>query len=190
VKIEPLAAGDDRCGELLRLGGREYKEDVLRGLLQRFEQRVERGSREHMNFVDDKHAAVELERGVLRALDKVAHVADAVVAGRVDFRNVRSAFRGAQQAGFALAAGFALFGRKAVDRAGEDARRAGFARAARAAEQIGVRRTIRRHLVFQRCGDMILPDDFRKDGGSVLAVERAVGHECVSPDLYSESMIP
>ena len=48
-----------------------------------------------------------------------------------------------------------------------------------AAEEIGVRRSIRRHLIFQRGGDVLLPDDFGKAGGAILAIERAVGHETV-----------
>ncbi|MPM67724.1 hypothetical protein SDC9_114648 [bioreactor metagenome] len=160
MKVEPLAAGDDRCGELLRLGRREDKQNVLRRLLQRFEQRVERRAGEHMNFVDDKHTAAQAQRRVLRAFDEVAHVADAVVARRVDFRDVRGTLAGGDEAGFAFAAGLAVLGREAVHRARKDARRGGLTRAARAAEQIGVRRAIRRNLMLQRCGDMLLSDHF------------------------------
>ena len=94
VKIKPLTAGDDRCGKLLRLGGREDEENVFRRLLQRFEQRVERRAGEHMNLVDDKHASAELERRVLRVFDQIAHVVDAVVARGVDLRDVGCAFGG------------------------------------------------------------------------------------------------
>ncbi len=176
VKVEPLAAGDDRCGELLRLGRRENKQNVLRRLLQRFEQRVERRAGEHMNFVDDKHAAAQAQRRVLCALDEVAHVADAVVARRVNFCDVRGTLARGDEACLAFAARLAILGREAVHRAREDACRGGLARAARAAEQIGVCRAIRRNLMLQRCGDMLLPNHFRKADGAVLAVERAIGH--------------
>jgi len=138
-----------------------------------------------VHLVDDEHAAAQLERRVLRVFDEVAHVVDAVVARGVDFGDVGGAFRCCDQARFALAAGFAVFRREAVDCARKDACRCGLARAARAAKQIGVRRTIRRHLVFQSCGDVLLPDDVRKADRAILTVERAVSHGSFSCCLFT-----
>ena len=69
VKVEPLAAGDDRRWEFLRFCGGEDKENMFRRLFERFEQRVERGTREHVNLVDDVYAAAEPHRRVLRVFD-------------------------------------------------------------------------------------------------------------------------
>ena len=42
VKVEPLAAGKYCCGYALRLGRGQYEQHMLRRLLQRFKQRIER----------------------------------------------------------------------------------------------------------------------------------------------------
>ncbi|MPN53974.1 hypothetical protein SDC9_201643 [bioreactor metagenome] len=129
-----------------------------------------------MHLVDDEHAPLELQGRVLRVFDEITHVVDAVVARGVDLGDIRRALGNGGEACLALAAGFAVFGRETVDRACKNSRRCGFSRAARAAEEIGMRGPIRRNLILQCCGDVLLPDDLGKAGGTILAIERAVSH--------------
>ena len=53
VKVESLAAREDRRRDLVGLGRGEDEDDVRRRLFERLEERVERLRREHVDFVDD-----------------------------------------------------------------------------------------------------------------------------------------
>ena len=176
VKIKALAAGDDRGGELLRFGGGENEHNVGGRLLQRFQERVEGGVGQHVRFVHDEYAVRQFQRRIVRPLDQRADVVHAVVAGRVNFRNVRAGLAQGPAAGFALAAGLSLLRGKAVDSARQNLRRAGLAGAARTAEQIGMRGMPRTDLVLQNGCNMPLPDDLGKSPRPVGAVQRAVCH--------------
>ena len=68
AEIEPLAAALDGQEDLLDLGGRQNELDVIGGLLERLQQRVERPGREHVHFVDD----VDFEPRPRRAVRRVA----------------------------------------------------------------------------------------------------------------------
>ena len=75
-------------GDLVRLGGGEEELDVLRRLLQRLQQGVERPGGEHVDLVD----VIDLESGAAGpqsgVLPQLADGLDAVVAGPVDLDHV------------------------------------------------------------------------------------------------------
>ena len=52
-KVKPLAAREHGDGDFVRFGRTENKLDVLWGLFECFEQRVEGIAREHVDFIDD-----------------------------------------------------------------------------------------------------------------------------------------
>jgi hypothetical protein len=52
---EALAAREDRRRDLMHLRRRHNEDGVVRGLLERLQQRVERRRRQHMDLVDDIH---------------------------------------------------------------------------------------------------------------------------------------
>src|SRR6185503_11476349 len=88
AEVEALAAGENCRQDFLRVGRGEDEFDVGRWFFERFQQRVERGGAEHVDFVDD----VDLELGaggrVPAGLAEFADLFDAVVGRAVDFEDV------------------------------------------------------------------------------------------------------
>ncbi len=93
MKIETLAAADDRRQNFLGLGRRENEFYVRRRFLQRLEQRIERGGSEHVHFVDNVNFESRLGRRVTRVVAQLAHLLDAVVARAVDLEHVQAIAR-------------------------------------------------------------------------------------------------
>ena len=172
VKIEPLTAGNDRRRKLLRLGRRQNEQHVRGRLLKRFQQRVERRGRQHVDLVDDEYAIFKLQRRELRLLDQRTHVVDAVVGRRVDLDHVRAA-REREPARRTLHARFAVLRRETVDRARQNLCRARLARSARTAEQVGVGNLALPHLILENRGDMVLSDDLFEGLRTVFAIQSA-----------------
>jgi len=83
-----LAAGQDRVGKLVVLGGGEDELHARRRLLERLQERVERSRREHVDLVDDPDLEAVPRGVVARALTQLAHLLDAVVGGAVDLLHV------------------------------------------------------------------------------------------------------
>ena len=112
-------------------------------------------------------------------LPDVADIIDAVVAGGVHFDHVGCRAGVDRPAGLANAAGIAVFFRgKAVDGFGKDLGAGGFAGAAAAAEQIGVRRFAVCDLIAKDGGNGVLSDDRRKIARSPFAVQGGMlGHD-------------
>src|SRR3546814_13506115 len=88
LEVELQAGRQHRHQQLLGVGGREQELDVLRRLLERLEQRVERRLRQHVHFVDQVHLVPAARGHVLRVFDQVADVVDAGVGGRVVLQQV------------------------------------------------------------------------------------------------------
>ena len=175
-EVEPLTAGKDRRRELLRLRRRQNEHDIGGRLFQRLEQRVERALREHVHLVDDIHAIAPRLRRVFHLFAQIADLVHAVVAGRVDFQNIEAVFLCQRPAGVARAAGIAVLRVFAVDRAREHLCRRGFARAARAAEQIRMRNASARDLAAQRFDHSLLPHKILEPRRTIAAIQRLIAH--------------
>ena len=67
MEVEPLTTAENGGQNFLRLGRRENKFHVRRRLLQRFQERIERGRGQHVHFVDDINLIARLRW-------RVAHV--------------------------------------------------------------------------------------------------------------------
>src|SRR3546814_4326065 len=65
-----VCSSDLRDQQLLRVGGREQELDVLRRLLERLQQRIERRLGQHVDFVDQVDLVAAARGHVLRALDQ------------------------------------------------------------------------------------------------------------------------
>ena len=87
-KVEPLAAGDDRRKEFLRVGGGEDEAGMGGRLFQRLEEGVRRRAGDLVRFVDDVDLGAKLRGRVADALPQIADVVDAAVAGGVDLDDV------------------------------------------------------------------------------------------------------
>ncbi len=169
-----VGARADRRQHLVRLGGGEDEQDVGRRLLDELEQGVEALRRDHVGLVDDVDLVARLHRREDGALAQLAGVVDAAVGGRVDLDDVDRAVPGRRQgaAGVALPARLGRGPGRAVEGAGQDARRGGLAAAPRPREEIGVVQAPGADRVDERLGDVLLADDFGEGLRPVFAVQR------------------
>ena len=180
AQIEPLAPRDHGDRDLAHLGGGEDELDAFRRLLQRLQQCVEGARRQHVDFVDD----VDLVTGggwqIAHAVDQLANVRHPGTARGVHLENVDVAVLADGDAVLAHTARFTgrpagAVGADAVQRAGDDARRAGLADAAHAGEDERMGQTIGGDRVGQGADHRILTDQFGEGLWPVLAGEDEVG---------------
>ena len=173
TKIETLAARMDGFGNLLRIGGAQDEHDVRRRLFKRLQQRVERRGRKHVDLVHDVDLVPATRRGELNAADDLlANVLDAGAACGVQFVHVRMSAFGDQLAFGTGSVGIGRRARLAQQRLGNQSRRGGLARAARAGEQVGMTYFPLLDSIFDGSLDMLLAHDVGKDLRAVLSVQR------------------
>ncbi len=175
VVVGPRTDGAD---DLLGLGGREDELEVLRGLLDDLQQRVEALRRDHVGLVDDVDLVPAGGGPEERLLAQVTGVVHTSVGGGVDLDDVDGARPVPRQvpAGLALAArgrGGALL---AVQTARQDAGAGRLAAAARTTEEVRVIDPVVPQRLLQRVGDMPLTDDLGEGLRAVTAVERERRH--------------
>ena len=157
-KIVLLTSRADRHRHLVAFGGREDELHVIRRLLQRLQEGVERARRQHVNLIDDDDLVAVALGPVRERFLETAHVFDAVVRRPVDLLDVHVDARRDVEAGAALVArgrSRALF---AVERFGEQACRGGLADATNPREQEGVRDAIGVDGVAERSRNVLLTD--------------------------------
>ena len=169
-----LAARENGRGHLVQLGRRQNEHQVLRRLLQNFQQRVKRRDGEHVHLVDDVHTLFHLRGGVDGLVPQRTDVVHAVVRGGVELHHIEKAAGLDAEAALTFVAGVTVLGVLTVHRLGEDLCAGGFARAARAGEKVGVREPSLRDLPLQRFGDVLLPDHVGEGFGPPLAVQRLI----------------
>ena len=169
-----VGARADGRQHLVGLGRGEDEPQVGRRLLDQLEQGVEALRRDHVGLVDDVDLVLVAHRREERLLPQVAGVVDTTVGRRVDLDDVDRARPAAGQlaTAVALAAGVGDRRLRAVERAGEDARRGRLAAAARAGEEVGVVDPVGGERGTQRLRHVVLPDDLLEGLGPVAAIER------------------
>lgn len=69
MKVKTLAARMNGLGNFLRICRTENKNDVTWRLLERFQKRIKRRSREHMNLVDNVNLVATARRRIINAPD-------------------------------------------------------------------------------------------------------------------------
>ena len=179
VAVEPpeavaLAAGEDRGKNFMELRCCENEHEMLRRLLQNFQQRVERRFGEHVHLVDDVHALAYCGGREDCLVAQHAHIVHAVVGRRIQLDHVENGAVLNAAAGVALVAGVSVHRVLAVDRLGENARAGRFARAAGADKKIGVAKPSGTHLGLERFGDERLPHHIVKGFRPVFPVQSFV----------------
>ena len=87
-QIEALATRQHRHRHLADFRRGENELGVRRRLLQRLEQRVECGARQHVHFVEDIDLVARAHRRVADGVVDLPHVVDAVVGGGIHFQHV------------------------------------------------------------------------------------------------------
>ena len=174
LEAVPLAAGQDRCRDLVQFRRRQNEHQMLRRLFENFQQRVERRGAEHMHLVNDVHAFFDVCRGEDRFVAQGAHVVHAVVGRRVQLHHVEHRAVVDAAAGRAPVARIAVHRVLTVDRLSQNFGAGGLARAARADKQVCMGQPPGLHLMLQRFGDMGLPDHVVKRFRTPFAVKRLI----------------
>ena len=160
LEVVHLTAAQDGGQDLVLLGGGQDEDDVRGRFLQRLQERIEGGTREHVHLVDDEHLVATYLRRNLHLLDQLADVLHRVVAGGIQFVDAHRALFVEGLAALTLSAGLS-FGRRcqAVDGLGKDAGTRRLTHSARPAEEVGMSQLTRRDGILQRRGQRTLPHD-------------------------------
>ena len=181
AQIETLAARQHRDRDLADFGGGEHEFGVLRRLLQRLQEGVERRRRQHVDFVDDVDLVAGAGRRVAHAVIDLADVVDAGMGRGVHLEDVHvPAFhdRLAVHAEVRHVDGRPLhrtISLLVVQRAGENARGGGFADAADAGEDPGLRNPTGFERIRDGADHGLLADQIVEAGRAVFACQHPVG---------------
>ena len=153
---------------------------MLRRFLQRLQQGVEGVLGQHVDFVDDVDLVARRHRPVAHAVDDLADVVHAGMAGGVHLHHVDVAVGGDALAVLADAAGrdrrpAGAVRAGAVERAGDDPGGRRLADAAHAGQHEGMRQTARLDGVGQGADQRFLADQFGEVAGAVFPREDPIG---------------
>lgn len=176
AEIEALAAGEDGGKDFLDLGGGEDEFYVFGGFFEGFEEGVEGGVGEHVDFIDVVDFELTAGGGEFYRFAEFADLFDAIVGGAIDFEDVEGAAFGdfAADIGIRVEVNFGAV--LAVEGFGEDACRRGFAGAARAHEEIGAGEAVLLDGVAECFYDMVLAEDIGEGFGTIFSGEYLVAH--------------
>ena len=174
LESKALAAGENGGRHLVQLRGGQNEHQMLRRLLQSFQQSVERLRGQHMHLVDDIHAAAQHGGGVDSLFPQRTDVVNAVVGGGVHLCHVQQRTFIDTAAGAAAVAGRAVDGGFTVDGLGQNAGAGGLASAACAGEKIGVGGASVSNLPLKGVGNMGLTHDLAEGLGTPFAVQSLI----------------
>ncbi len=188
-QVETLAARQHRDRDFADFGGGEHEFGVLRRFFQRLQEGIEGRRRQHVDFVDDVDLVARAGRRIAHAVIDLADVVDAGMGGGVHFQHVHvPAFhdRLAVHAevrhvdGRPLHRAIRLF---VVQRTGENPRGRGFADAADAGQDPGLRNPARLERIRDGADHGLLADQVVETGRAVFACQHPVrlGHLVLPP---------
>ena len=186
---EALAPGEHGGRDLVQLRGGQDEHQVLRRLLDGFQQGVEGLGGQHVDLVDDIDPLFQHRGGVYRLAEQLPDVVHPAVAGGVQLRHVQQGAAVDAPAGLALVAGGPVLRVQAVDGLGQDPGAGGFAGAPGAGEQIGVGRAALGHLALEGAGDVVLAHHLGKRLGPPFAVQCLI-HEAALPLRLRKNKTP
>ena len=105
MKAEVLAARAYRLRNVLGLRGRHHEDDMIGRLLERLQQRVERGIGDLVRLVEQVDLVAIARGPVARGVAQLADLVDAAIGGRVNFDDVDRVARADLEAAFTHLAG-------------------------------------------------------------------------------------
>ena len=172
VEVKALDARQDGGQNLLRVGGTHDKDHVLGRLFEGLEQGIERRRGQHVDLVDDINLATTHRGGVVNARqDLFAHVVDARARGGVELGHVGVLAGRDQAALLAGAVGQLARALLAHKRLGQQAGHGRLARAAGAAEQVGVAGAVFCYRSLEGLDHVFLADYLLKRLRAILCVK-------------------
>ena len=177
AELVDLRARQHRVWNLVLLGRRHHENDVRRRFFNRFQQRVERRRRQHVDFVDDEDLVAIADRRDRQAFDDhLADVVDAGVRGGVDFQHVDVTAFGNLDTRVAHAARVGRRALRAAERPRQDARGRRLATATRARQHERLGDAFALERVLEGARDRLLPEHILELLRTPLAGENLVGH--------------
>ena len=87
---KPLTTGQNSSRHLVKLGGSQDEQQMLRRLFNDLQQGIKRGNGQHVHLVDDVHTHFHLGRGIHRIVTQVADIVNAVVGSRIDLQHIHA----------------------------------------------------------------------------------------------------
>ena len=147
---------------------------MLGGFFQRFQQRVERIGRQHMNFIDDIDLIARAGGAILHAFDDFTNIINAGSAGRIHFQHIHMAAFHNRQTMLACSARLggglaAAIGANAIHTLGNNPRSGCFAGAANPCHHEGLRDPICLKSVAQRAHHRLLTNKIGKGFWPIFA---------------------
>ena len=91
LEVVTLTARQNGRQNFMGFGCRKNEFDVRGRLFQRFQQGIEGGIREHMDFVNNDHPKTALGRSVLHPFGQIANIVHPGMRGTVDFQDINGA---------------------------------------------------------------------------------------------------
>ena len=158
----------------MQLRGSQNEHQMLRRLLQNFQQGVEGRRGQHVDLVHDVDPLFHIGGGVDGLVPEGPDLVHAVVGGGVQLQHIQKAAVLDAEAGRALAAGVSVHRVLTVDRLGQNFGAGGLAGAPGAGEEVGVGSPALGYLLLQGLRDMGLADDIGKCLGPPFAVQGLV----------------
>ena len=175
-QIEALTAAEDRRQHLLGIRGREEELHVRWRLLERLEQRVEGGRREHVHLVDDVDLELARGRGEFGGIPQFPDLVDTIVRGTVDLEHIEGTPLGdllhPRVGIIELGAGTS----GAVQRLGEDPSQGGLAGSPGTTEEVAMGDPPQSDGVGQGGGHVFLTHHIGKTLGTVFSGDDLVTH--------------
>jgi hypothetical protein len=150
---------------------------MLGRFFKRLEQRIECGSREHVNFIDDINLELRRSRGVPACIPQLTNLFHAIVAGAIDFKNIHRTSLGNLLALGIVNIEISLRTIGAVQCLGENARESGLAGSTRAAKKIGVGDPVFLNGMRQRLAHVFLADHICKPLRTIFPGYDLIGHQ-------------
>ena len=175
AELEVLGAAADGGQHLLGVGGGQHEDDVGGRLLERLEQGVGGGRREHVDLVDDVDL-LAARRSQCRTRHQVAHGVHPVVRRGVELVHVERGAFGDLDTGGTHAARLAVLQVGAVERLGQNPGRRGLAGPPRPTEQVGVCHAAVPDRVAEGEHDVVLATDLAEGRRSESPIERLIGN--------------
>jgi hypothetical protein len=163
----------------MAFGRGENEDNVRGGFLQRFEQRVEGGIRQHVHFIDDIDAIPTSKRRELDVLPDFSYVIHAGIGGSVDLNNVNGCPLGDL---YAVRTGLTRRARGAslaVQGFGENAGHRGLSNSARARKEKGMGDPLGRDRVHERLHNVRLANDLVKGSRPIFPCRNLIVHRLV-----------
>ena len=137
LEVVNLTTAEDGWKNLVLLCGGQDKDDIRRWLFKSFEECIESGTAEHVNFINDEHLVLAYLRGNLYLFYQFADIFHRVVAGSVQFVNAHGALLVKSATTLTLATCLTIFFRvETIDGLCKDAGTGSFTHTARTAEKV------------------------------------------------------